>query len=47
MSADDFLQLLAQAEHATFLELGTRRSVPDRPTHHRGWCHPFANFIGF
>jgi SAM-dependent methyltransferase len=45
MSEDDFLQLLAKAEHATVLELGTMRSVPDRPTHHRNWCHPSANFI--
>jgi SAM-dependent methyltransferase len=45
MSEDDFLQLLAKTEHATVLELGTMRSVPDRPTHHRYWCHPSANFI--
>jgi SAM-dependent methyltransferase len=45
MNEEDFFQLLARTENATVVELGTRRSLPDRPTHHRHWCHPSANFV--
>jgi SAM-dependent methyltransferase len=41
----EFFEFLAQKENATVLELGTKRSIPDRPTHHRSWCHPSANFV--
>ena len=45
MNEAQFFELLAKTENATVLELGTKRSMPDRPTHHRNRCHPSANFI--
>ena len=45
MTEDDFFRLLAKMENATVLELGTKRSIPERPTHHRSWLHPSAKFI--
>jgi SAM-dependent methyltransferase len=31
--------------HARILELGTRRSNPDNPTHHRAWAAPDASYV--
>jgi SAM-dependent methyltransferase len=45
MSEAEFLQELATRTDIAVLELGTRRSRPDVPTHHRGWCHPSAKFV--
>jgi len=33
MNEVEFFEFLAQKENATVLELGTKRSIPDRPFH--------------
>jgi SAM-dependent methyltransferase len=45
MTQSEFIQLLGSLKDITVLEVGTKRSIPDRPTHHRSWCHQTANFI--
>lgn len=38
----DWLRAIPRAE---VLELGTRRSIPERPTHHREWAGQDVNYI--
>jgi SAM-dependent methyltransferase len=43
MIEEDFIKIVSAAADAAVLDLGTKRSVPDQPTHHRAWCHASAN----
>jgi len=44
MIEPDFISISSVWENADVLDLGTKRSIPTRPTHHRNWCHPTAKF---
>jgi SAM-dependent methyltransferase len=41
----NFVSALRAKRLADVLELGTLRSIPDRPTHHREWCSHDARFV--
>jgi hypothetical protein len=41
----NFISALRAKRLADVLELGTLRSNPDRPTHHREWCSHDARFV--
>jgi SAM-dependent methyltransferase len=45
MHEEDFIKIASKMENVTVLDLGSKRSVPDRPTHHRSWCHESVKFI--
>jgi SAM-dependent methyltransferase len=41
----NFISALRAKRLADVLELGTLRSISDRPTHHREWCFDDARFV--
>jgi len=45
MNDDEFFRIVGKTENADILELGTKRSVPDRPTHHKHLWHPSARVV--
>jgi SAM-dependent methyltransferase len=42
---EKFVETMRSRRKARVLELGTQRSIPTRPTHHRDWCAPDASFV--